>query len=621
MTHDAPRPSLSHPARFDRRHIGPGPSEVEAMLASLGLGSLDELVEKTIPGSIRLRRPLDLGAPKSEHALLEDLRVIAQRNELWRSFIGTGYYGTLTPADIQRNILENPGWYTQYTPYQAEISQGRLEALLNFQTMVADLTGLDIANASMLDEATAAGDAMFMVRSVAKKADSNRFLVSAGCHPQTIDLLRTRARPLGIEIVVSTPADMDFSQGAFGVLLQYPDSWGHVRDDEQLIATAHAAGALVIVATDLLSLCLLRPPGEIGADVVIGSSQRFGVPMGFGGPHAAFFATRDEYKRSMPGRLVGVSRDAQGKQALRLALQTREQHIRREKATSNICTAQVLLAIMASMYAVYHGPGRLKQLASRVHYLTQILAAGLRQLGLRVENEVFFDTLRVVVAPEQRERILTECNRHRVNLRTDDLAALGVSLDQTASPEDLVDLLACFAAAVDGAVPPSVDDLAAQASWTYAAPFARRSEFLAHPVFNTYHSETELLRYIHRLQARDLSLTTSMIPLGSCTMKLNATSEMLPVTWPEFGQLHPFVPAEQARGYRELFEGLERMLCEITGFARVSLQPNAGSQGEYAGLMGIRAYHEDRGDVGRNICLIPQSAHGTNPASAAMAGF
>jgi glycine dehydrogenase len=613
------RPPLYHPTRFYRRHIGPGAGERDKMLATLGFESLDALADAAVPAHIRLQQPLDLPPAHGEYQLLQEARQIADRNEIWRNFIGMGYYGTITPPVIQRNILENPGWYTQYTPYQSEISQGRLEALLNFQTMCSDLTGMDIANASMLDEPTAAADAMFMVRNIQRKNNSPRFLVDSRCHPQTIDVVLTRARHLDIEIVVAPPEEFDLDGGAFGVLLQYPDTWGEVRDYEALCERVHAQDALVVVASDLLALCMLRPPGEWGADVVVGNSQRFGVPMGYGGPHAAFFATRDAFKRQMPGRLVGVSQDAQGGLGLRLTLQTREQHIRRERATSNICTAQVLLAIMAGMYGVYHGPEKLRGIASRTHFLAEILAMGAKRLGLEVASETFFDTIRVNIEGEARLRALEAARTHRINLRVDDRHALGISVDQTTKPEDLFDVLTCL----NGGTEPdfTVDELAERASYTFSLPHRRESQFMSHPIFSVHRSETEILRYIHWLGSRDLSLTTSMIALGSCTMKLNATSEMLPVTWDEISLPHPFAPRSQMKGYTHLFESLERMLAEITGFAAISLQPNAGAQGEYAGLLCIRAYHEDRGEPHRDVCLIPQSAHGTNPASATMAGL
>jgi glycine dehydrogenase len=603
---------------FPPRHLGPRDAEIAEMLLELGLPSLDALAESVVPADIRLERALDLPAPRGEHEALRELRALAARNQVFRSYLGLGYHGCLTPAVIQRNVLENPGWYTQYTPYQPEISQGRLEALLNFQTMVADLTALPLANASLLDEATAAAEAMTMCAAIARGA-RQAFFVADDCHPQTIAVVRTRARPLGIEVRTGDAAAAEVAAADLcGILLQYPSTDGRVRDYAALAARAHAAGARVVVATDLLALTLLRPPGEFGADIAVGSSQRFGVPLGYGGPHAAFLSTRDEHKRQMPGRLVGVSRDAEGRVAYRLALQTREQHIRRDKATSNICTAQVLLAVMAAMYAVYHGPEGLRGIARRVHARAAALAAGLRRLGLDPGGEPFFDTLRVPLPAGADEAVHAAARARRINLRRYADGSVGVALDETATLEDVRDVLECFAGR---ALPFAVDELAPAAVDALPAPHARASEFLAHPVFNRHHSEHEMLRYLHELEARDLALNTSMIPLGSCTMKLNATAEMVPVTWPEFAQLHPFAPADQARGYEELFRQLEAWLAEITGFAAVSLQPNAGSQGEYAGLLAIRAWHESRGQAARNVCLIPVSAHGTNPASAVLAGY
>ncbi len=586
------------------------------MLATLGLSSLEELTVATVPAAIRLRRPLQLPAAGGEHELLGTLRRKAQRNQVYRSFIGQGYSDCITPAVIQRNVLENPGWYTQYTPYQAELAQGRLEALLNFQTMVADLTGLPLAGASLLDEATAAAEAMTMCRASAR-GENRRFFVADDCHPQTIAVVRTRAVPLGIEVVTGPAAGAAQASGLFGALLQYPGTDGRLADHRPLIEELHANGARAVVASDLLALCLLAPPGEFGADVCVGSSQRLGVPMGFGGPHAAFISARDDMRRVLPGRLVGVSRDGEGQPACRLALQTREQHIRREKATSNICTAQVLLAVMASMYAVYHGPRGLARIARRVHGLTAALFAGLRRRGRDAGDGLFFDTLRVRMTPAEAERILQEARSRRANLRDYGDGSVGVSLDETTTEDDVRELLAVLG---EGE-PPPLEELLAEAPTEYPPPFARGSAYLAHDVFNRHHSEHEMLRYLHRLQARDLSLTTSMIPLGSCTMKLNATAEMMPVTWPEFARLHPFAPAEQTEGYAELFRELEQWLAEITGLPAVSLQPNAGSQGEYAGLLAIRGYHASRGQAERNVCLIPVSAHGTNPASAVLAGF
>jgi glycine dehydrogenase len=602
---------------FARRHIGPSDADVAAMLQTLGLGSLEALVGETVPASIRRLGPLDLPAARGEREALVDLRALAAKNEVFRSFLGMGYHGCVTPGVILRNVLENPGWYTAYTPYQPEIAQGRLEALLNFQTLVADLTGLPLANASLLDEATAAAEAMHMAHALAR-GQAKAFFVAEDCHPQTIAVVRTRARPLGIDVRVGPHSAKGLESGGFfGVLVQYPTTDGRVMDYTELAARTHAAGGLFVVASDLLALTLLRPPGEFGADVCVGSAQRFGVPMGFGGPHAAFLSTREEHKRLLPGRLIGVSHDAEGKTAYRMALQTREQHIRRDKATSNICTAQVLLAVMASMYAVYHGPKGLRAIASRVHALTVALAEGLRRLGLDLGQDSFFDTLRVRLSPAEGSRILARALEHRINLRAYPDGSLGVALDETVTAAEVSRLLEVFGQPVS----PDAKGLQGETSLAFPAPHARESEFLTHPVFHQYHSEHEMLRYLHRLEARDLSLTSSMIPLGSCTMKLNSTAEMVPVTWPEFGELHPFAPEAQTQGYAELFADLEAWLGEITGFAGVSLQPNAGSQGEYAGLLAIRAYHESRGEAGRNVCLIPVSAHGTNPASAAMAGF
>ncbi|HLL91114.1 MAG TPA: aminomethyl-transferring glycine dehydrogenase, partial [Tepidisphaeraceae bacterium] len=623
---------------FAPRHLGPSEADVGAMLQAIGLSSLDELADQTVPEAIRLRRPLNLAGlpdrPRGEHEVLEELRKLASQNRVLTSCIGQGYHDTITPPVIQRNILENPGWYTQYTPYQAEISQGRLEALMNFQTMVADLTALPLANASMLDEATAAAEAMAMARSLVEDPAKPAFFVAADCHPQTIAVVRTRGKGLGIELVVAPLAQLAAQVGqCFGVLLQYPTTDGRVVDYTDTITAMHAAGGMAIVAADVLALTLLKPPGEMGADIAVGSTQRFGVPMGFGGPHAAYMATKAEYARKMPGRLIGLSRDAHGKPAYRLTLQTREQHIRREKATSNICTAQVLLAIMAGMYAVYHGPEGLKRIARRVHGFTAALAEGLRKLGHDVGADPFFDTLRVrLAAPGVADQVIAAAQQRGINLRRYEDASVGASLDETTTREDVVGILESFAEPSPGtAIPGRSQDGSLHLEpllnghrkdeASFPLTLARRTPFLTHPTFNRYHSETELLRYIFKLQGRDLSLAQSMIPLGSCTMKLNATSEMLPVTWPEFGRLHPFAPAEQARGYRQLFDQLERWLAEVTGFAAVSLQPNAGSQGEYAGLMVIRAYHAARGEGHRDACLIPTSAHGTNPASAAIAGL
>jgi len=603
-------------ADFLPRHIGPSDEDQRRMLAGLGVPSLDALIDEVVPPGIRLGQPLELPGPRSEPDVLAELARLAGANQLYRSYIGQGYYGTHTPNVILRNILENPAWYTAYTPYQPEISQGRLEALLNFQTMVADLTGLDIANASLLDEGTAAAEAMTLARRGAK-AGSDVFFVSVHCHPQTIAVVRTRAEGLGIRVEVG-----DEARGlpdCFGVLLQYPHSLGGVADYRALADAAHARGALVACATDLLALALLAPPGEWGADIAVGSAQRFGVPFGFGGPHAGFMACKDACKRNMPGRLVGVSRDAQGAPALRLALQTREQHIRREKATSNICTAQVLLAVMAGMYAVWHGPAGIARIAQRVHRQAAALRDALRTLGLRTLNDTFFDTLLLDTGARTAD-ILQQAARARINLRPVDAGRVALSLDETVTADDLQALVDVFAAAL-GKAPVSVDRLPDAPAGGIPEGLARRGAILSHPVFSSVRSETDMLRYLRRLADKDLALDRSMIPLGSCTMKLNATAEMIPITWPGFAHMHPFAPAGQAGGYRELVERLSRALCEITGYDAVSLQPNSGAQGEYAGLLAIRAYHAARGESHRNVCLIPASAHGTNPASAQLAGM
>jgi len=617
-------------ADFPGRHIGPDETDEAVMLRALGVGTLDELCAETVPADIRFEGALDLPAPVSEAEVLAELRALAAENQIWKSFIGMGYYDCVTPPVIQRNILENPGWYTAYTPYQPEISQGRLEALINYQTMVADLTGLPIANASLLDEGTAAAEAMHMLHALAPAlekddAPGGTFLVSDTVHPQTIDVVRTRAKPLGIEVWVGDAASFDFSpaQRVFGVLVQYPATDGALPDWRDLCKRAHDAGALVAMATDLLALTVLTPPGELGADVAVGSAQRFGVPLGYGGPHAAFFATRGEWVRKLPGRLIGVSEDAHGHVAYRMALQTREQHIRREKATSNICTAQVLLAVIAGMYAVYHGPKGLRAIAERVGGLAGTLAAGLDKLGLQIKHRRFFDTVRIDGSSEDVERWLKAAAERRFNLRRLSDTSVTIALDETTTESDLRSLWKIFGAegTSSGLVlteRPRPPTSGVEVPW---AGSERQSPYLSHPVFNTHHSETEMLRYMRRLEAKDLSLTHSMIPLGSCTMKLNATVEMMPVTWPEWGRLHPFAPATQAEGYREIFTSLEKMLSVITGFAATSLQPNAGSQGEYAGLLVIRAFHESRGQGHRDVCLIPSSAHGTNPASAVMAGY
>src|SRR6059036_1061693 len=602
---------------FQERHIGPSAEDQAAMLATLGYDSLDAFIDAVVPADIRLRAPLRIPEARSEQEALETLRGLAGMNRVFRSYIGMGYAGCFTPQVIQRNVLENPGWYTAYTPYQAEIAQGRLEALLNFQTMVSDLTGLEIANASLLDEGTAAPEAMHLTEAVSKHEGKVRYLVDVNCHPQTIAVVRTRAAARGLEIVVSDPDTFDFQSGnVIGALLQYPATDGAIRDYRSLSERAHAAGSLVTVATDLLALTLLAPPGEWGADIAVGNSQRFGVPLGYGGPHAAFFATRDEFKRHLPGRIIGVSKDRAGRTGLRMALQTREQHIRREKATSNVCTAQVLLAVIAAMYAVYDGPEGLRRIARRVHAHTTSLAAALERLGYRLVYPSFFDTVAVEVPQEILPRIIDAARIKQINLRTLTQTRIGVAFDETVTTEDVADVIAAFAAGVEKiALPPRY------APTAIPEGLARTTLFCTHPVFNTHHSETEMLRYLKKLEDRDLSLTAAMIPLGSCTMKLNATTEMIPITWRGFNRLHPFAPRSQAQGYATLFRQLEDWLAEITGFAKVSLQPNAGSQGEFAGLLVIRAYHEHRGEAHRTTCLIPQSAHGTNPASAVMAGM
>lgn len=623
MREDSSTDFLQPSDTFVHRHIGPGESDVREMLGVIGVDSLDQLVDQTVPAGIRLKKPLDLGPARGEHELIAELKKIAGRNTLCRSMIGMGYYDCITPPVIQRNILENPGWYTQYTPYQAEISQGRLEALMNFQTMVADLTGLPLANASLLDEGTAAAEAMHMCAAIAGE-DRHLFFVDHLCHPQTISVVKTRAIPLGIEIQVG-PADKltGNEKGLMGVLLQYPDTCGEIRDYAAVVERVHGAGALAVVATDLLALTLIRPPGEFGADIAVGSSQRFGVPLGFGGPHAAFMATKNEYARQLPGRLIGVSKDSAGRPAYRLAIQTREQHIRREKATSNICTAQVLLAIMASMYAVYHGPEGLRRIARRVHGMAALLREKLAALGFCVPDLHFFDTVNVELDQQgsvmgTADAFVKAAADRGINIRQLSEIEFSISVDEKATQRDVQDL-------VDALQPlAEKSGKASKVSPYKAAPPAkleRTSPFLTHEVFNRFHSETEMLRYMYRLQQRDLSLATSMIPLGSCTMKLNGTSEMVPVTWPEFGGMHPFAPREQSEGYTKLFSDLEKWLAEITGFAAVSLQPNSGAQGEYAGLLAIRGYHESKGNSHRDICLIPTSAHGTNPASAVMAGM
>ena len=601
---------------FVDRHIGPRAADIELMLTTLGYASMEDFIDDVVPADIRLSSVFDLNGDTSglsESEALAAVKKLATQNQVFRSFIGMGYYNCFVPPVIQRNILENPGWYTQYTPYQAEISQGRLEALLNFQTMVIDLTGLPVANASLLDEATAAAEAMGICFANVPQQISRSFFVSETCHPQTIAVLQTRAEPLGIELQIGDHRDVNFDTPILGAIAQYPATDGAIYDYHQFAEQVHAAGGLFVTATDLLALMLLKPPGEFGADIVIGNSQRFGVPLGYGGPHAAFLSTHEELKRSIPGRIAGVSHDANGEPAIRLALQTREQHIRREKATSNICTAQVLLAVMAGMYAVYHGPDGLKRIAERVHAHTCTLRAGLEELGYDTGESPCFDTVSVTLPAEKTEALLTAARGRQINLRAIDSTHIGISLDETTTSTDVGELLEIF-----GAQSPTL-----QISVESAIPteLRRESSYLTHPVFNSYHSETEILRYIHKLQTKDLSLVNAMIPLGSCTMKLNATAEMIPVTWREFGELHPFVPPEQAAGYQQLFSQLESWLAEITGYSGISLQPNAGSQGEYAGLLVIRKYHQSRGEPHRDVCLIPTSAHGTNPASAVMAGM
>ncbi|MDO9624718.1 MAG: aminomethyl-transferring glycine dehydrogenase [Pseudomonas sp.] len=603
---------------FIARHIGPRDADTSAMLNALGFDSLDALTASVIPETIKGTSVLGQTPGLSEADALAKIKAIAGKNQQLKTYIGQGYYGTHTPSPILRNLLENPAWYTAYTPYQPEISQGRLESLLNFQTLIIDLTGLSIANASLLDEATAAAEAMTFCKRLSKNKASNAFFASAHCHPQTLDVLRTRAEPLGIEVVVGDESTITDASAYFGALLQYPASNGDIFDYRALVERFHAANALVAVAADLLALTLLTPPGEFGADVALGSAQRFGVPLGFGGPHAAYFATRDAFKRDMPGRLVGMSVDRFGKPALRLAMQTREQHIRREKATSNICTAQVLLANIASMYAVYHGPQGLSAIAKRIHLLTAIFAQGLAKLGLSVEQTHFFDTLSIATG-ERTAQLHQQARAMGINLREIDGERLGLSLDETTDQAAVEHLWEVFAE--PGNSLPSFAELAANIATHLPQGLLRQSAILQHEVFNRYHSETELMRYLRKLADKDLALDRSMIPLGSCTMKLNAASEMIPVTWAEFGNLHPFAPAAQSQGYQQLTDELEAMLCAATGYDGISLQPNAGSQGEYAGLLAIRAYHQSRGDDQRDICLIPSSAHGTNPATASMAGM
>ncbi|QKJ32392.1 aminomethyl-transferring glycine dehydrogenase [Mucilaginibacter mali] len=612
--------NTAYQEKFQSRHIAPNEADTAQMLKTVGVNSLDELIDQTVPAKIRLKQPLNLPAALSEFDYLNTLRQTASKNKVFKSYIGQGYHDVIVPGVIQRNILENPGWYTQYTPYQAEIAQGRLQALLNFQTMVIDLTGMEIANASLLDEGTAAGEAMFMQYSLRKNQQASVFFVSEEVLPQTIDILKTRSEPYGITLQVGDHRTVELNENMFGAIVQYPAGDGQVYDYAGFAADAHAKGIKLTVVADLMSLVLLTPPGEWGADIVVGTSQRFGVPMGFGGPHAAFFATKDEYKRSMPGRIIGVTIDSAGNYALRMALQTREQHIRRDKATSNICTAQALLAIMAGMYAAYHGPQGLKLIAERIHGLVVLLSQSLEQLGYEQLNSAYFDTVKFdlgnLVNPIHSEALNNEVNFHYKG------SQISIAIDETTSPEDIKTIVKFFAK-VKGKTINDVDFDGLQAKLQTVIPtnLQRKSAYLTHPVFNSHHSEHEMLRYIKSLETKDLSLCHSMIALGSCTMKLNATTEMVPVTWADFGKMHPFAPADQTGGYMQLFDELNNWLSEITGFAAMSLQPNAGAQGEYAGLMVIRAYHMDRGDHHRNIALIPSSAHGTNPASAAMAGM
>jgi glycine dehydrogenase len=609
---------ISYNERFDTRHNGPDETQQAQMLKFIKADSLDHLIDQTIPKSIQLTKELDLPLAKSEYQFLKDFKKLASKNKIFKSYIGAGYYDTITPGVILRNILENPGWYTAYTPYQAEIAQGRLEALINFQTMIIDLTGMEIANASLLDEGTAAAEAMAMLAGLRKgaKKNANKFFVDINTFPQTIDVLKTRATPIGIELVIGDLSKLDLNdENLYGVLCQYPDNNGAITDHTEFVTAAKDNQVFVAMATDLMSLLLLKSPGEMGADVVVGTSQRFGVPMGYGGPHAAFFATKDEYKRHIPGRIIGASLDAQGNNAYRMALQTREQHIRREKATSNICTAQVLLAVMAGMYAVYHGPTGLRKVASRIHGLAQLLNNALTSAGVTQENKNYFDTIKVKVADKNTVKVNAE--KAGINFRYFNSDHVSISIDETTSLNDIKNIFSILA-------PNSKFDFDGEAnklSINWPEQLIRKSTYLEHPVFNQYHAEHEMLRYIKRLENKDLSLVHSMISLGSCTMKLNATAEMIPVTWSEFGQMHPFAPSDQVEGYTEMFKDLEAWLCEITGFYAMSLQPNSGAQGEYAGLMVIRAYHESRGDTHRNVTLIPSSAHGTNPASAVMAGM
>jgi glycine dehydrogenase (decarboxylating) len=614
--------NLSNAIKFESRHNGPTEAEIAEMLEKIGATSLEELINQTVPKAIQNERPLDLPKAKLESEFLRDFKKLASKNKVFKSFIGMGYYDTIVPGVILRNVLENPGWYTAYTPYQAEIAQGRLEALINFQTVVMELTGMELANASLLDEGTAAAEAMTMLHSVKPRAKktANKFFVDEKIFPQTRALLETRAEPVGIELVFGSIQDLDVTDPElYGVMFQYPDAEGAVRDYSAIVAAAKENNVLTAFATDLLALTLLTPPGEMGADVVVGSAQRFGVPMGYGGPHAGFFATKEDFKRQIPGRIIGVSVDRAGNKAYRMALQTREQHIKREKATSNICTAQVLLAVMSSFYAVYHGPEGLKNIALRTHGLAKLTAQALKMVGLEVSDQTFFDTIQVKMNEVSRERVRGLALGEEMNFRYEE-DSIFISFDETKSLSDVETIVSIFATE-EGKHTLNLDELVADLNLELPEALARKSDYLTHPVFNNFHSEHEMLRYIKRLEAKDLSLVHSMISLGSCTMKLNATAEMIPVTWPEFGQIHPFAPMDQTLGYQELFSNLRTWLTEITGFADTSLQPNSGAQGEYAGLMVIRAYHMSRGEGHRNIALIPTSAHGTNPASAVMAGM
>ena len=600
--------------KFESRHNAPNANQIAEMLKVVKAKSVDEVIDQTVPANIRLKKALNLPAAQSEFEFLNEFKKMVSKNKIYKSYIGTGYYNCITPGVILRNILENPGWYTAYTPYQAEIAQGRMEALINYQTMVIDLTGMEIANASLLDEATAAAEALHLLYASKKssKKDAHKFFVDEHTFPQVIDLLKTRANPIGVDLVVGDLSKLDLTEpNLFGIYIQNPNNNGEVKDYTSLIESAHEKGVFVVMGADLMSLLLVKSPGEMGADVVVGCSQRFGVPMGFGGPHAAFFATKDEFKRQMPGRIIGISQDAQGNPGYRMALQTREQHIRREKATSNICTAQVLLSVMASMYAVYHGPEGLKKIAGRIHGLANVLESNLKAAGFKQVNAAYFDTLKIAVA--DKKAIEREAIKHELNFRYFNDDYVGISLDETTSLKDIHAILKVFGV--------STSSNGLKATTTLPASLVRKSNFLTHPIFNSHHSEHEMLRYIKKLESKDLSMVHSMISLGSCTMKLNATTEMIPVTWPEMGQIHPFAPSDQTQGYSEMISNLEVWLKEITGFSGISLQPNSGAQGEYAGLMVIRAYHQNRGDHHRNIALIPSSAHGTNPASAVMAGM